>query len=252
MPCEGHSSVPLNSYDFYRGWPGRSYGHCRDCLETVPRRHGSRPWTTPRSTTWCCGAMTEPLRVVARSVGVPAFGTLALIDACLREQTVAPQEAMVLRAELLRHFYMDIPFSSELYGFAAQSDSWQARAVATAIARPTTWTDAQAVVRLVLNAIAQIIDSEPDQTAAWLTAAYVGLWRATLPSHRSANLQKLCIQALTQPWVSASSMPFILTGLRDGATEVESGDGPLMAALARYYGELVGQMGHPEAGTEVP
>ncbi|MFJ8402128.1 hypothetical protein ACIQ9K_16845 [Streptomyces microflavus] len=197
---------------------------------------------------WCDD---RALRVVARSVGVPAFGTLALIDACLREQTVAPQEAMVLRAELLRHFYMDIPFSSELYGFAAQSDSWQARAVATAIARPTTWTDAQAVVRLVLNAIAQIIDSEPDQTAAWLTAAYVGLWRATLPSHRSANLQKLCIQALTQPWVSASSMPFILTGLRDGATEVESGDGPLMAALARYYGELVGQMGHPEAGTEL-
>ncbi|WP_037653186.1 PIN domain-containing protein, partial [Streptomyces exfoliatus] len=40
---------------------------------------------------WCDD---RALRVVARSVGVPAFGTLALIDACLREQTVAPQEAM--------------------------------------------------------------------------------------------------------------------------------------------------------------
>ncbi|SEC33857.1 hypothetical protein [Streptomyces sp. PAN_FS17] len=196
---------------------------------------------------WCDD---RALRTVARSVGVAAFGTLALIDACQREETVAPQEAMVLRAELLRHFYMDIPFSSELYGFAAQADGWQARAVAAAIARPTAWTDAQAVVRLVLNAAAQVITSEPNHAATWLAAAYVGLWRATLPSHRAANLQTLSIQAVTQPWVSASSLPFLLTGLRNGAAEVQSGDGPLMAALARYYGQLVGQMGHPEAGTE--
>ncbi|MFJ9763272.1 tetratricopeptide repeat protein [Streptomyces erythrochromogenes] len=194
---------------------------------------------------WCDD---RALRTVARSVGVPAFGTLALIDACQRERTVAPQEATVLRAELLRHFYMDIPFSIDLYGFAAQADGWQARAVAAAIARPAAWTDAQAVVRLVLNAIARIIDSEPGHAAAWLAAAYVGLWRATLPSHKAANLQKLSIQALTQPWVSAVSMPFLLTGLRNGAAEVQSGDGPLMAALDRYYGKLVGQMGHPEAG----
>jgi tetratricopeptide (TPR) repeat protein len=196
---------------------------------------------------WCDD---RALRTVARSVGVPAFGTLALIDACQREQSVAPQEALVLRAELLRHFYMDISFSSELYGFAAQADGWQARAVAAAIARPTAWTDALAVVRLVLIATAQIVDSAPDHAAAWLASAYAGLSQATLPSHRAANLQKLCIQALTQPWVSASSLPFLLTGLRNGAAAVQGDDGPLTAALARYYSELVEQMGHPEAGTQ--
>jgi hypothetical protein len=46
-------------------------------------------------------------------------------------------------------------------------------------------------------------------------------------------------------------LPFLLAGLRNGAAEVQSGDGPLMAALARYYGELVRQIGHPEAGTEL-
>ncbi|MFD8253771.1 PIN domain-containing protein [Streptomyces werraensis] len=227
-------------------------------LRALPRMQGERApqaWLTAfdyakehNAVLWCDD---RALRTVARSVGVPAFGTLALIDACQREQTVSLQEAMVLRAELLRHFYMDIPFSGELYGFAAQADGWQARAVATAIARPTVWADAPAVVRLVLNAVAQIIASEPDHAAAWLKAAYVGLWRATLPSYRAANLEKLSIQALTQPWVSASSLPFLLAGLRNGAAEVQSGDGPLMAALARYYGELVGQMGHPEAGTEL-
>ncbi|MFE7140654.1 tetratricopeptide repeat protein [Streptomyces sp. NPDC057644] len=196
---------------------------------------------------WCDD---RALRIVARSVGVPAFGTPALIDACQREGAMAPQEAIVLRAELLRHFYMGMPFSSEVYKFAAQVDGWQARAVAHAIARPTAWGDAQAVVRLVLHGVAQVIDSEPDHAAAWLTSAYAGLWRATLPNHRNANLQKLCIQTLTQPWVSASSLPFLLAGLRNGAAEVQSGDDPLVAALARYYAVLVGQLGHPVAGTE--
>ncbi|WP_333769305.1 PIN domain-containing protein [Streptomyces sp. IBSBF 2435] len=195
---------------------------------------------------WCDD---RALRTLARSAGVPAFGTLALIDASQREETMTPQEATALKAELLRHLYMDIPFSSDVYGFAAQADGWRARGVAAAIARPAAWTDARAVVRLTLDAVAQIIGSEPDHASAWLTAAYTGLWRATLPSHRSSNLQKLSLQALTQPWVSASSLPFLLAGLRNGAAEVQSGDGPLMAAVARYYGALVQQIGHPGAGT---
>ncbi|WP_371658946.1 tetratricopeptide repeat protein [Streptomyces sp. NBC_00280] len=195
---------------------------------------------------WCDD---RALRMFARSAGVPAFGTLALIDACQRQQTMTPAEAMALRAELLRHFYMDIPFSSDLYGFAARADGWRARGVAVAIARPTAWSDPQGVVRLVLNAVEQIIDSEPDQASAWLAAAYTGLWRATLPSHRSSNLQKFSVQALTQPWISDSSLPFLLAGLHNGAAEVQGGDGPLMMALARYYGALVQQLGHPEAGT---
>ncbi|MFE6906299.1 tetratricopeptide repeat protein [Streptomyces erythrochromogenes] len=224
-------------------------------LPEIPRGRAPQVWLTALDyakendlALWCDD---RSLRAIARSVGVPAFGTLALIEACQREQTVEPSEGLALKSELLRNFYMDIPFSSDLYGFAAQADGWQARAVAAAIAQPTAWTDAQSVVRLVLHAVAQIVESEPEHSAAWLEAAYVGLWRATLPSHRAANLQKLSIQVLIQPWISASSLPFLLKGLRNGAAEVQSGDGPLIAALTRYYAELVRQMGHPEAGTEL-
>ncbi|WP_406228268.1 PIN domain-containing protein [Streptomyces anthocyanicus] len=195
---------------------------------------------------WCDD---RTLRGIARSVGVSAFGTLALIDACQRDQTMAPQEAMAVRAELLRHFYLDIPFSSDLYRFAAQADGWHTRGVAAAIARPAAWSDPLALVRLVLDAVEHVIDSAPDSASAWLAAAYAGLWRATLPSHRPSNLQKLCVQVLTQPWVSASSLPFLLAGLRAGAAEVQDDDGPLLAALAHYYRALIEQMGHPWAGT---
>ncbi|WP_327408269.1 hypothetical protein OG458_07175 [Streptomyces sp. NBC_01281] len=197
---------------------------------------------------WCDDRV---LRTLARSLGVPAFGTLALIDACQRERTAAPLEALTLKAELLRSYYMDIPFSTDLYSFAAQADGWKARGVACAVARPAAWTDAQAVVRLVLEAASHVVGSQPDHASVWLASAYVGLWRATLPSHRVSNMQKLCVQSLTQHWVSASSLPFLLEGLRNGATEVQSGDGPLVAALATYYGALVEQVGHPVAGTEL-
>ncbi|WP_432198561.1 tetratricopeptide repeat protein [Streptomyces sp. bgisy027] len=222
-------------------------------LPWAPDGRGTEAWLTALDhakeqdlVLWCDD---RALRTLARSVGVPAFGTLALIDACQREQTVAPQESVALKAELLRHFYMDIPFSSDLYRFAAQADGWLAQGVAAAIARPTAWTDAQSVVQLVLDAAAQIIGGQPDHASAWLAAAYTGLWRATLPSHRFGNLQKFSVQALTQPWVSASSLPFLMAGLRNGAMEVQSGDGPVMAGLAYYYGALVQQLGHPGAGT---
>ncbi|MET9553607.1 hypothetical protein [Streptomyces sp. NPDC006645] len=234
-------SLPRVARPELRALPGMPAGRGTEAWLTgldLAKEHGLVLWCDDRA-----------LRAAARSVGVPAFGTLALIDACQREQTMAPEEAMALKAELLRNFYMDIPFSSDVYGFAAQADGWHARGVAAAIARPTAWADVQGVVRLVLDAVAQIIASEPDHASAWLAAAYAGLWRATLPSHRSGNLQKLSVQALTQPWVSASALPFLLEGLRKGAAEVQSGDGPLLAALGRYYEALVQEIGHPWAGT---
>ncbi|MFE1961998.1 tetratricopeptide repeat protein [Streptomyces sp. NPDC059479] len=234
-------SLPRVARPELRALPGLAVGRSTEAWLTaldLAKEHGLVLWCDDRA-----------LRMFARSAGVPAFGTLALIDACQREETMASQEALALRAELLRHFYMDIPFSSDLYGFAAQADGWHARGVAAAIARPTAWSDPRGVVRLVLDAVAQIIDSEPDHASAWLAAAYAGLWRATLPSHRFGNLQKLSVQALTRPWVSDSSLPFLLAGLHNGAAEVQSGDGPLMAALARYYEALIEQMGHPWAGT---
>ncbi|MBQ0954220.1 hypothetical protein [Streptomyces sp. RK76] len=222
-------------------------------LTAVPAGRRTEAWLTALDLAkehdlvlWC---EDRALREIARSVGVSAFGTLALIDACQREQTMAPQEAMAVRAELLRHFYVDIPFSSDLYRFAAQGDGWHARGVAAAIARPAVWSEPLAVVRLALSAVGHVIDSAPDQASDWLATAYAGLWRASPPSHRPSNLQKLCVQVLTQPWVSTSSLPFLLAGLRAGAAMVQDDDGSLRAALAHYYRALIAQMGHPWAGT---
>lgn len=197
---------------------------------------------------WCDDRV---LRAVARSQGVSAFGTLALIDACHHSGLLSSQEGLALKAELLRHHYVDIPFSAELYTAAAQLDGWRARAVAVALSRPAAWSDARAAAGFALGAAARVIESQPQEASEWLSAAYSGLHRATLPSHQSHNLQVLTGQILTQPWISTSSLPFVLAGLHAGITAVSGTDTPLRAALAQYYSALVDQWGHIAAASKL-
>ncbi|MFF2993599.1 tetratricopeptide repeat protein [Streptomyces sp. NPDC057950] len=195
---------------------------------------------------WCDDRV---LRAVARSQGVAAFGTLALIDACMQGNLMAPREGLVIKAELLRNYYVDIPFSADLYGAAARADSWQAKAVAVAVSRPGAWSDAQAAAAFALHAASQIIGSLPHEASSWLSAAYAGLYRATLPSHRPRNLQVFSWQVLTQPWISASSLPFVLAGLHAGREDVADTEAALQAALTQYYGALIDQVGHIAAAS---
>ncbi|WP_323138279.1 MULTISPECIES: hypothetical protein [unclassified Streptomyces] len=200
-------SAPRVSRPELRSLPGPSGGRSTAWLTAVDyaKEHGLVLWCDDRV-----------LRAIARSQGVAAFGTLALIEACLHGGMLTPQEGLVVRAELLRNYFVDIPFSADLYRAAAQADGWQAKAVAVSLPRSTAWSDPHAASQFALNAASRVISSLPHEASDWLSAAYVGLHRATTPSHRARNLQVLSWQILTQPWISASSLPFVLAGLHAG------------------------------------
>ncbi|MFF4733569.1 hypothetical protein ACFY3M_52020 [Streptomyces mirabilis] len=223
-----------------RSLPGLSGGRSTAWLTAVDyaREHGLVLWCDDRV-----------LRAIARSQGVAAFGTLALIEACLHGGMLTPQEDLVVRAELLRNYFVDIPFSADLYRAAAQADGWQAKAVAVSLSRPTAWSDPHAASQFALNAASRVISSLPHEASDWLSAAYAGLHRATTPSHRARNLQVFSWQILTQPWISASSLPFVLAGLHAGMDAVADSDAPLQAALTQYYGALVDELGHITAAS---
>jgi tetratricopeptide (TPR) repeat protein/predicted nucleic acid-binding protein len=224
-------------------------------LRSLPRLSGGRStaWLTAVDyakehdlVLWCDDRV---LRAVARSQGVATFGTLTLIEVCLHDGMLTRQEGLVIKAELLRNYFVDMPFSVDLYRAAAQTDAWQAKAVAVALSRPTAWSDPQAASQFALDAASQVIGSLPQEASGWLSAAYTGLHRATTPAHRARNLQVLCWQILTQPWLSASSLPFALTGLHTGMDTVADNDASLQAALTQYYGALVDELGHITAAS---
>ncbi|MFC7795556.1 PIN domain-containing protein [Streptomyces cinereoruber] len=188
---------------------------------------------------WCDDRV---LRALARSEGVAAFGTLALLDARLAAGMTPPEEALLTKAELLRNHYVDIPFSTDLYDAAALADGWQAGAVAVALSRPSAWADPKATAAFSLNAASCSIGTLPHEAAGWISAAYGGLHRATLPVHRPRNLQVFALQVLMQPWISSSTLPFAWAGLRAGAETVGDSDAPLEAALALYHRALAEEL----------
>ncbi|MFK0173968.1 tetratricopeptide repeat protein [Streptomyces sp. NPDC090306] len=222
-------------------------------LPPLPADRGVTQWLTALDyakhhglALWCDDRI---LRALALSVGVPAFGTIALVDARLNTSLTTPAEGLLIKAELLRNHYVDIFFSTEVYRTAAMVDNWQAKAVAAALSRPSAWADAEATSAFALNAASRTIGALPHEAAGWLRAAYSGLHRATLPSHRQRNLRAFSLQVLTQPWISPSSLPFALRGLRVGAETVGDSDAPLEAALVQYHQALVDQMTPHAAAT---
>ncbi|MEV7221582.1 hypothetical protein ACFYN5_00760 [Streptomyces sp. NPDC007126] len=136
---------------------------------------------------WCDDRV---LRTVARSEGVAAFGTVALLDARVKADLTTPGEALLTKAELLRNHYVDIPFSADLYHAAALADGWQAKAVAVALSLPAAWADAKAASAFALDAASRAVSTLPHEATGWISAAYGGLHRAMPPRTGSATSRR--------------------------------------------------------------
>lgn len=195
---------------------------------------------------WCDDRV---LRAVAHAEGVAAFGTLDLVDTLHDSRVLASDVVMAIKAELVRSYFVDLPFSPELHSAAAQVDGWRAKAVAAALGRPTTWTDPQIAAKFALDAAARVIGTLPDEARNWLYVACTGLSHA-YPDARAQNLKIFSWQTLTQSWVSTESFPFVLAGLQAGIQTAADGQDPLRSALADYHRALVARFGHAPAATQ--
>ena len=191
------------------------------------------------------------LRSIARSEGVPAFGTLDLLDAMAATGRLGTREVLLVKADLLRNCYVDIDFSTELFSAAALADGWRAKAVASAMSRPQAWVQPQAAAAFVLECVAHISTQYPQDIERWLAAASTGLARGAEPAAAHHNLKTLAWQVLTQPWVTTSSLPFVLRGLRRGIAGRDDVGSPLEDTLAQFYTALVARSGHVVAATQL-
>ncbi|MFD4135284.1 tetratricopeptide repeat protein [Streptomyces goshikiensis] len=191
------------------------------------------------------------LRAIARAEGISTFGTLDLLDSATAIGQFSTQEALLVKADLLRNHYVDIDFSTDLYEAAALADGWQAKAVANALSRPLAWAQPQSAASFVLDCVSRISELRPHDIHQWLAAASTGLARASVPGAVNQNLRALVWQVLTQPWVNASSLPFILTGLRCGIAVRDDAGLPVEEALAQFYAALVARLGHVVAASQL-
>lgn len=130
-----------------------------------------------------------PLRHVARSLGIPSFGTLDLI-ADLVESGQLPQMVLSkVTEEFRRDNVVDLPISDRLLELAA-ADSWRPGGYsALLLARPSLWTPPSDGFALFMKLIRALPASEtkPEPVTSWAAAAMTGLaWAIPLPARPRA------------------------------------------------------------------
>ncbi|MEH0655732.1 tetratricopeptide repeat protein [Streptomyces scabiei] len=192
------------------------------------------------------------LRSIARSRGVPTFGTFNLLKQTVENGSISADESCVLQAELLRNYYVDLPYSKELYLAGAIADDWRPLGVAAALTRRHVWGQPEEVAEFVMHASGQVSNRSPEEVATWIGSAAVGLVGATdLPDAASQNLQILLRKVFSQNWFSGHIVSFVLSGIRMGVTDREGVTDPTDKVLRDYYSALVQKMGHAVAASRL-
>lgn len=149
------------------------------------------------------------LRRFARSMGIPAFGSLDLVRAFGADEEVA--EAV---ASFRRNRVVDMPIDQPWHSLAKQAEWDSNSAFALAISRPAAWID----IRDAFNEFRSLIRLRPNsmdplQTATWTHLAANGLAMASVPPARPQVVSALLA------WVIFFADPFF-TAARDGVDAV--------------------------------
>ncbi len=130
------------------------------------------------------------LRFLAREMGVPTFGTLALTDV-LMARGALPDTTQEDLATLLANYVVDLPLNRELLLAGAEGDDWQPATVATAIGRPAAWIhDDNETTHWWLALGRAVVEHRPDTLPLWFHAAATGC-AAAQPADPAAFVARL-------------------------------------------------------------
>lgn len=188
--------------------------------------------TEPKAALW---ADDVALRQAAHSLGVPAFGTVALVEHLGASGTLSPEQVRLAQTVLISRGYTGIPFSEDLYWDAYKIQSQEGLNVLNAMAHGDG-DSAMARFSFVLRALADRVD-DPEAIRDWVAVFCRWLTgRAKDGGDASRNLQVWALELLRQPWMSSSTLAFVATGFRQAAADSADWFDPVLNAIAKLHG----------------
>ncbi|WP_159104186.1 hypothetical protein [Streptomyces sp. CdTB01] len=188
------------------------------------------------------------LRSVGREKGVQCFSTLDLVRFLQRAKMIKLEEKEAIEGLLIRHHYVDIPFSARTFELAAAGDGWRARGATYSLTRPQFWRQPEAVIGAVLHAIEQVWRVDPSEITGWISSAGIGLVRVAGDAEAaSRNLAVFLRKIIARSWLETSTVPYVLKGIRGALEEVPGASDPIQTVFGEVYGALVGRFGHVTA-----
>ncbi|MEU0452138.1 hypothetical protein ABZ322_03690 [Streptomyces sp. NPDC006129] len=187
---------------------------------------------------------------VGREKGVICFGTLDMVQFLQRSGLIKKEEGEAIEGLLIRHHYVDIPFSESTFELAAAGDGWRARGATYSLTRPQFWRQPEKVISAVLHAIDQVWREDPSEITGWISSAGIGLVRVAGDAETaSRNLAVFLRKIIVQSWLQTSTMPYVLKGLRGALEEAPGASNPIQTVFGEVYGVLVERLGHVTAAS---
>lgn len=185
------------------------------------------------------------LRGLARSLGIPTFGSIAVLDALVAMGHLdrAARDAALL--ELRRNWVVDLPFDAEQLRTVAEADQWRPGPAYSALTRPATWQDRRQVLGFYRAGQQKIASIDPAHLPDWLYSAILGFAggqpAAAAMFGAGLLLTLTTLQANMDPGIFAKLVP----AARLAATELGGGD-PLPQTVRDIATVFIEALGHAE------
>lgn len=123
------------------------------------------------------------LRTMARASGIPAFGTLALLDALIQAERWQPTTPDPIPRTLFDHHIVDLPQAVQLVLATADQQGPLTTPILLNLARPAIWQQhVNQAIDLVNHLVSQVPDGDAHGLASIVTACTAGWAAAFIPA----------------------------------------------------------------------
>jgi tetratricopeptide (TPR) repeat protein len=190
------------------------------------------------------------LRGLARSLGIPTFSSIAVLDALVAAGHLdrAARDSALL--ELRRNWVVDLPFDAEQLRTVAEADQWRPGPAYFALTRPATWQDRRRVLDFYRAGQRQIAATDPAQLPQWLHAAILGFAGGQPPAAATFGAGFLLTVTTLQANMDPGTFASLLPAARQAATELGGGD-PLPQTVRDLAAVFVEVLGHADGARYV-
>ncbi|WP_417564094.1 PIN domain-containing protein [Microbacterium sp.] len=188
---------------------------------------------------WCDDVRVRQLAV---AVGVRAFSTEALIEAMRRDGLLPDDVAAHLTALLVTFGLVGAQFELQVATAAADLERWKPLGTAAFLAWGPPPERPEVRLQFAADAIRRNLD-DPDAMRSWAEATALWLVRAGGDENAEGNLVVFLRTVLTQAWLRAEALPFIVQGMRAVTRSRDLAD-PFEGALREHYQKLTGIIEH--------
>jgi hypothetical protein len=209
----------------------------------------SRSWLAPLELAKQQGAAVLSddlaLRGLARSLGIPTFGSIAVLDALVAagHLDTAARDAALL--QFRRHWVVDLPFDAAQLRALAEADQWQPGPAYFALTRPPTWQDRRQVLGFYRAGQQQIAATDPAHLPDWLHAAILGFAGGQPPAAVTSMAGLLLSLTTLQANTDAAIFAKLVPAARQATTELGGGD-PLPQTVRDIAAVFEEALGHAE------